>query len=61
VNGAARWQERNQFLIQHRTPLRLGAKGALFLVNFYHQEQSSNIELFDLTDTAIEFGVSIAL
>jgi tetratricopeptide (TPR) repeat protein len=61
VNGAARWQERNQFLIQHRTPMRLGTRSALFLVNFYHQDQSSNIELFELSDTAVELGFSIAL
>ena len=58
LNGAARWQERRQLLLQHRTPLRLGAKGALFLVNLSHQAQSSNIELFDLTDTAVELGLS---
>jgi hypothetical protein len=61
LNGAARWQERSQLLLQHRTPLRLGAKRALFLVNLYHQAQSSNIELFDLTDTALELGFSFAL
>ena len=61
LNGAARWQERSQLLLQHRTPLRLGAKGALFLVNLSHQAQSSNIELFDLTDTALELGFSFAL
>ena len=60
-DGAARWQERSQLLLQHRTPLRLGAKGALFLVNLSHQAQSSNIELFDLTDTALELGFSFAL
>ena len=60
VNGAARWQERSQLLLQHRTPLRLGSKGALFLVNLSHQAQSSNIELFDLTDTAVELGLSFA-
>ena len=61
LNGTARWQERSQLLLQHRTPLRLGAKGALFLVNLSHQAQSSNIELFDLTDTALELGLSFAL
>jgi len=61
LNGTARWQERSQLLLQHRTPLRLGAKGALFLVNLSHQAQSSNIELFDLTDTALELGFSFAL
>ena len=61
ANGASRWQERNQVLIQHRTPLRVGNKNALFMVNLYHQDQASNIELFELTDTAIELGISIAL
>ena len=61
ASGMERWQERNQFLIQHRTPLRLGGKSALFLVNVYHQNQASNIELFELSDTALEFGFSIAL
>jgi hypothetical protein len=31
------------------------------MVNLYHQDQASNIELFELTDTAIELGISIAL
>ena len=61
ANGASRWQERNQVLIQHRTPLRVGNKNALFMVNLYHQDQASNIELFELTDTAIELGISIVL
>jgi len=61
ANGASRWQKRNQVLIQHRTPLRVGNKNALFMVNLYHQDQASNIELFELTDTAIELGISIAL
>lgn len=61
ADGASRWQKRNQVLIQHRTPLRVGSKNALFMVNLYHQGQASNIELFELTDTAIELGISIAL
>jgi hypothetical protein len=61
ANGASRWQKRNQVLIKHRRPLRLGNKNALFTVNLYHQGQASNIELFELTDTAIELGISIAL
>ena len=61
ANGAARWQERNQLLVQHRTPLRLGNKNALIMINFYHQDQASNIELFELSDTAVEIGISIAL
>jgi hypothetical protein len=31
------------------------------MVNLYHQDQASNIELFDLIDTAIEVGISISL
>jgi len=61
ANGASRWQKRSQVLIQHRTPLRVGSKNALFMVNLSHQDQASNIELFELTDTAIEIGISIAL
>jgi len=60
-NGESRWQKTNQVLIQHRTPLRVGNKNALFMINLYHQGQASNIELFELTDTAIELGISIAL
>ena len=61
TNGALRWQKRNQIVIQRRTPLRVGNKNALFMVNLYHQDQASNIELFELTDTAIELGIRIAL
>jgi hypothetical protein len=30
------------------------------LVNFYHQRQNSNIELFESLDTTLEVGVSVA-
>ena len=61
ANGARRWQERSQLLIQHRTPISLGARPALLLINFSHQDQASNIGLFELNDTAFEVGISVPL
>ncbi len=58
ANNARRDVERNSFLLQYREPLpQLGA-GAQLLVNFYHQDQQSNLQLFQTEDTSLEIGVS---
>ncbi len=59
AEGARRWQRRNQILIQHRTPLSLGSKPALFTVALFYQDQASNIALFNMDDASIELGLSI--
>ena len=56
--GAERWLDRTYFLLQYRRPL---TRDMTLLVNFFHQDQQSNIELFDYRDTTIEMGISILL
>lgn len=57
ANGADRWLRRSYLLLQYRQPLY---SDMALLVNFYHQRQSSNIELFESLDTTLEVGVSVA-
>ncbi len=57
--GAPRWVNRSYFLLQYRRAVNLGAAGDL-LINFYHQQQGSNIGLFDTSDTTFEIGFSFA-
>lgn len=61
ANGARRWQHRGQLIVQHSKPITLGNRVVLFTTNLSHQNQNSNLELFDLNDTAIEMGFSIPL
>ena len=61
ANGEARWQRRNQALIQHRTPFALGSKTAQFTITAFLQRQSSNIALFDTKDASLEFGFSVPI
>jgi len=57
ANGADRWLRRSYLLLQYRQPLYTDMA---LLVNFYHQRQNSNIELFESLDTTLEVGVSVA-
>ncbi len=57
ANGADRWLHRSYLLLQYRQPLR---SDIALMVNFYHQYQRSNIELFDSVDSTLEVGVSLA-
>jgi Tetratricopeptide repeat len=56
ANGADRWVRRSYLLLQYRQPLYTDMA---LLVNFYHQHQQSNIELFESLDSTLEVGVSI--
>ena len=58
AGGAERWLERSYLLLQFRRRL---TNEMTLLVNFFHQDQRSNIELFDNTDTTFEVGFSILL
>ncbi|MEX1196381.1 MAG: tetratricopeptide repeat protein [Pseudohongiellaceae bacterium] len=53
-DGARRDLERSYAVLQYRLPLEWG--GA-FLLNAYHQDQQSNLELFTSRDTALEAGL----
>ena len=57
ADGAARWISRSYVLLQYRQPWR---ENTTLLVNLYHQEQRSNIELFRSNDSTVELGLSIA-
>ena len=54
-NGADRWLSRSYFLMQYRQPLR---SDIALMVNFFHQYQRSNIELFESIDTTLEVGLN---
>jgi len=56
ISGAARWVKQNQFVMQYRRPVQFGARSATLQVNFFHQNQESNISLFSSRDTALELG-----
>lgn len=56
-NGAQRWLKRSYVLLQYRQSIY---SNAAFVVNAYHQHQSSNIEIFDSLDTTLEVGISLS-
>jgi len=56
ANGARRWLERSYLLVQYRRPLGPATR---LLINLFHQNQSSNIELFRSIDTTFEVGLSL--
>ena len=57
--GEPRWQRRSQILVSHRTPISLGSKAAVFTVNFFYQDQTSNVELFAMDNSSVEFNLSL--
>lgn len=58
ADGDERWLSRSYLLVQYRQQI---SSSATLLVNFFHQDQRSNIDLFDNLDTTFEMGVSLAL
>ncbi|MBT8146034.1 MAG: hypothetical protein KJN90_04230, partial [Gammaproteobacteria bacterium] len=58
AGGDDRWQARTYLLLQYRRQL---TTDVTLLLNFFHQYQRSNIELFDNTDTTFEIGFSVVL
>jgi len=58
AGGDERWLARTYVLFQYRQRL---TEDATLLMNLFHQDQRSNIELFDNIDTTFEVGVSLAL
>jgi hypothetical protein len=59
ADGARRWVRRSQLFFQYRRPIQLAGVKATALFNFFHQEQESNINLFETDDTTIEFGLRL--
>jgi hypothetical protein len=60
IGGAKRWIDRSQVVLQYRRPFRLSKVTASWFVNFFHQNQESNIDLFAARDTSVEFGIGFA-
>ena len=56
ADNARRRVSRNSVLVQYRR--RLSAADTDLLINLYHQDQSSSLELFRTEDTSIELGIS---
>jgi hypothetical protein len=57
AGGASRSIARDQVIMQHRRPFKLGRVAASLHINFFHREQESNIKLFSANETAIEIGL----
>lgn len=55
ANGAKRWVKRSYVLMQYRQPL---APQTNLMINLYHQQQHSNIELFKSDDSSVEIGIN---
>ena len=58
ANGAKRSQDRSSLLLQYREPLPTLGRNATLLINVYHQQQQSNISLFETLDSSAEIGLS---
>lgn len=58
ANNARRNVERSGFLVQYRERLTALGNGMQLLINLYHQDQNSNLELFQTEDTSAEVGIS---
>lgn len=59
VNNARRSVARGSVLVQYKERLGFLVKGLELVANIYHQEQKSNIRLFDTVDTSLEIGLSL--
>lgn len=57
-NNARRDINRNSFLFQYRERVNFAGTGAQLLINLYHQDQNSNLGIFQTEDTSIEIGLS---
>lgn len=58
ANNARRDISRNAFFLQYRESLPALGRRAQLIVNFFHQDQNSNLDLFQTDDTTAEIGVS---
>ena len=58
ANNARRDLERSAFLVQYRERLPTLGNGVQLLINLYHQDQNSNLDLFQTEDTSVEIGLS---
>lgn len=56
ANGARRWIKRSYILMQYRQPL---SPQTNLMVNVYHQQQHSNLELFRSKNSSLELGINL--
>lgn len=59
-NNSRRRVSRHSLLLQYRYPARAFGNEFDFLLNLFHQDQKSNINLFESVDTSIELGLSFS-
>lgn len=57
-NNARRRVARGSILVQYRETLNYLVQGLELVANIYHQDQKSNISLFDTNDSSVEIGLS---
>ena len=57
-NNARRNIQRSSLLLQYRDSVNWLGAGTQLVVNIYHQDQRSNLGLFETEDTALELGLS---
>lgn len=57
-NNARRDVERSSILIQYREAIAWLGEDTQLVMNFYHQDQNSNLGLFETEDTSFEIGLS---
>ena len=57
ANDAKRWLQRSYVLLQYRRALR---EDLSLMLNFYHQDQHSNLDLFKSVDTSVDMGLSLS-
>ena len=57
-NNARREIERSSLLVQYSENLRWLGEGTRLLINLYHQDQNSNLGVFQTEDTSVEIGLS---
>jgi len=60
ANGAKREVSRAYVYLQYLQPLSLFGPNTTLLVNLFHQQQKSNLELFESTDSSFEIGLSFS-
>lgn len=60
AEGANRWLESSYILMQFRKPVSVFGRETTFMANLFHQDQRSNIELFETVDTTFELGLSLS-
>ena len=58
-NNARRSVARSSVLVQYRERLGFLVQGLELVANIYHQEQKSNISLYEISDTSVEIGLSL--